>query len=272
MENVKRRAASVIVAVAMGLGICAGAVVARAREAELTKLITDADAIVAAEILRTDYTATAADGPMYGEAKILKVIKGRLTHNSMLRFGASGWWSPTYKAGERRIIFLQRVTSKDYYSSARWATLHADGIDFFFSMDSIDALSGGSLRAFLRKIEDTHRTPLKIQIVQKEPSVRILSVTLINESDQPIWLNPSRVTASFEANNIHYSRDVKLGDGRQRAWVKIVPAGRITGTVRIASREVKGTNQIMLWVVHRSVYFPNRCWVGTLSALVRLGD
>ena len=42
----------------------------------LEGLIAAAEAIVAGEILSTDYTATPADGPMVAVAKVLKVIKG----------------------------------------------------------------------------------------------------------------------------------------------------------------------------------------------------
>jgi hypothetical protein len=271
-RNVTRQASTVIVAIEMALGIFAGTVVASPEEAGLTKLISDADAIVAVEILKTDYTATAADGPMYAEAKVLRVIKGPLGINSTLWFGESGWWGPTYSAGERRVLFLQRVTSTDYYSSARWATLHTGGIDFFFSMDFIEALSGTSLKTFLQQVQEVRRAPLKIKVVRQADSALMLSVTLINDGNQAICLNRTKVAASFEVNGIRYSRGVQFMDGEQGAWIRIGPAASITGTVRMTSREVKATNQIMLLVSHRSVSFPNRCWVGTLSTLVPLAD
>lgn len=81
----KRQAGTVIVAITVSLGVSTGSVHVSGREDGLAKLTTDADAIVAVEILKTDYTATAADGPMYGEAKVLKVIKGPLASNSVIR-------------------------------------------------------------------------------------------------------------------------------------------------------------------------------------------
>lgn len=263
----KKRAGTAIVAVAATLAVCTATALAGSRAGGLAQLITDADAIVAVEILRTDYRATAADGPMYGDAKVLKVIKGRPALNNTLRFGESGWWGPTYTAGERRILFLKRVTSKEYYSLARWATLHADGIDFFFSMDSIQTLTSASLKSFLEGVQEARRAPLRIEVAQKDDSAKVLSITLINGSNQPIWLNPSRVTAGFEANNIHYSRDVNFADQEHGAWIEIAPAGSITGTLRVASKQVKGTNHIVLWVSHRSVYFPKRCWAGTAKSV-----
>ncbi len=260
-----------MVAIAMSLVFCTVTVLAGSRRGELSQLIPDADVIVAVEILRTDYRATAADGPMYADAKILKVIKGQLARNKTLRFGESGWWSPTYEVGEYRILFLKRVRSKEYYSLAHWATLYADRIDFFFSMDSLGALSSASLQAFLKRAEDARHNPLKIEVAQKKGSARVLSITLINDSDQPIWLNPSKVTASFEMNNIHYSPGVTFSGEEQGAWIKIAPAGRITGTVNVATAGGKDTNHIIFSVSHRSVLFPNRGWSGAVrSAPVHL--
>jgi hypothetical protein len=49
-------------------------------------LLASADAIVAVEIVSTDYAATAADGPMVAAAKVLKVLKGPLTPERQVRF------------------------------------------------------------------------------------------------------------------------------------------------------------------------------------------
>src|SRR6476660_8163553 len=49
-------------------------------------LLASADAIVAVEIVSTDYAATAADGPMVAAAKVLKVLKGALTPERQVRF------------------------------------------------------------------------------------------------------------------------------------------------------------------------------------------
>ncbi len=51
-----------------------------------------ADRIAAVEILATDYTAAAADGPVYAEARVLKTLKG--PHTQVIRFGASAWLGP----------------------------------------------------------------------------------------------------------------------------------------------------------------------------------
>ena len=62
--------------------------------AGLEGLLGEADAVVVVEILATDYTATAADGPMYAEAKVIKSVKGSLRVKQTIRFGATyfdGW-------------------------------------------------------------------------------------------------------------------------------------------------------------------------------------
>lgn len=267
---VTMQARTVLVAIAMALAASMATLFAYEGKGEVRGLITDADAIVAVEILTTDYKATEADGPMYADAKVLKMIKGGLAPGRMLRFGESGWWSPTYRVGERRILFLNRVTSQDYFSAAPWASLHSGGIDFFFATDSIETLSSASLEAFLKRVQEARRTPLQIEVTPKDKSRLVLSVKLINKSDQPIWLHPSRVVASFEANNIHYSRNVEFSDEGRGAWITIPAEGAVAGTVSIAGKEVRGAKTIVLWISHRSVYFPERCWTGTVSTSVQL--
>lgn len=264
----KERSGTIIVAIAMSLAVSTTTIPAGETKGELADLMGAADTIVAVEIQNTDYAATPSDGPMYGDARILKVIRGGLSSDTELRFAASAWCGPTYKAGERRVLFLDPVTSKDYYSRAPWATLcFSDSIDFFFAIDSVETLSFASLEAFLKDVQEGQRTPPKIttKVVQKDQSTLVLSIKLINDSEQPLSLNPSRVMASFESSNVRYFRDIEFPDEKQRAWIMIAPAGSITGTVRIANEEVKGTNQIVLLVSHRSVYFPHRSWAGTVQ-------
>jgi hypothetical protein len=67
-----------------------------------------ADLIAAVEVLNVDDSATASDGPMYAEARILKVLRG--PSSSTTRFGASAWLGPTYRKGDRRVLRSKAAT------------------------------------------------------------------------------------------------------------------------------------------------------------------
>jgi hypothetical protein len=138
--------------------------------AGLEGLLGEADAVVVVEILTTDYTATAADGPMYAEAKVIKSVKGSLRAKQTIRFGASGWVGPSYKAGERRVVFLDAMPAGHaYYAKARWASLDAGKLDLFIAAAAVEKCSLDALSAFLRGVTskqspqkaefgDSHRT------------------------------------------------------------------------------------------------------------------
>ena len=93
-----------------------------AQPADLTAMLAAADAIVAVEILDTDYTATASDGPMYAAAKIIGVAKGRFTPGDTVKFGEAAWCGPDYERKDRRILFLTRPPSKEYFRAVAWVT------------------------------------------------------------------------------------------------------------------------------------------------------
>lgn len=243
------------------------------RAGEPDELITEADAIAVVEILSTDYTATASDGPMYAEAKVLKVLKGNISTWRKLRFGETGWWSPTYKEGERRIVFLSRVTSKDYYES-EWHTTHTGSVDFFFVEDSLESISQVSLSDFLKEIRDASNTPPKIEfsVTQKDATTRMLSIKVINDSNQAFWLNPSRIAASLDANQIRYSCEINWANYKENTWIKIEPTSSISGLIYLKAEELGEANEITVMLSHLSACFPYRCWTGFESANVSLED
>ena len=244
------------------------------RAGELDELITEADAIAVVEILSTDYTATAGDGPMYAEAKVLKVLKGNISTWRKLRFGETGWWGPTYKEGERRIAFLSRVTSKDKYYKAKWHTTYTGSVDFFFVEDSIESISQESLSDFLKEIQDASSTPPRIEFstTQKDVTTRMLSIKVINDSNQAFWLNPSRITASFDANQFWYSCEINWANYKENTWIKIEPTSSISGLIYLKAEELKEVNEIEVMLSHLSACFPYRCWIGFKSASVSLED
>ena len=93
------------------------------RTQQLEALIDQAEVVAAVTILSTNYRATAADGPMYADAKLLKVIKGEPSRAQRIHFGASAWVGPTYSAGQERIVFLAPVTGGHGYYNLNYAQI-----------------------------------------------------------------------------------------------------------------------------------------------------
>ena len=52
----------------------------------LAELVRAADLVAAVTVLATDETAMPADGPMYVDATVLKVVKGNLRAKQKIRF------------------------------------------------------------------------------------------------------------------------------------------------------------------------------------------
>lgn len=127
-------------------------------------LITAADAVVAVEILSTDYSATPADGPMVAAANVLKSLKGAITLGKKFRFSETAWVGPAYQKGEYRILFLEKVASSEFPAPSKWRILsRLDArTDFFFEKKSLSDLSLESLRSFLKKLHGSGDTPKKV--------------------------------------------------------------------------------------------------------------
>lgn len=127
-------------------------------------LMTTAHAVVAVEILWTDYTATPADGPMVAVAKVLKVLKGPFTQGERFRFTETAWVGPTYQKGEYRILFLEKATAPETPRAHQWRILsHLDAKgDFFVEKDAIPDLSPETLESFLKQIQASGNRPNKV--------------------------------------------------------------------------------------------------------------
>lgn len=240
----------------------------------LESLVAQADAIALVEILSTDYRATAADGPMYADAKVLKVLKGNVLKVGALRFAETAWWGPNYKAGERRIVFLGRRALGDEYYKTRWHTIYTESIDFFFARDALAQITPSSLSEFLSAIHEARESPPRVEIgVARTPAGRTrLSVRVINDGHQAFWLNPLRLVASLEVNQVRYSRGITWTHGQKEAWIKMEPTARLQGFIDLWGVEMEGEDELIVILSHRSVYFPHRCWVGARSATVRLRE
>lgn len=127
-------------------------------------LIAAAEAVVAVEILSTDYTATPSDGPMVAAARVLKVVKGPFTVGKKFNFTETAWVGPTYQKGEYRILFLEKTKPTEFPKTTEWrilSNLHAR-TDFFIERDSVPALSAESLESFLKKVQESKPRPKKV--------------------------------------------------------------------------------------------------------------
>ena len=127
-------------------------------------LITAAEAVVAVEILSTDYTATPADGPMVATAKVLKALKGPFTTGKQFSFTETAWVGPTYQKGEYRILFLEKAKPSESPKASEWRILSRPNarIDFFIEKDSVPALSAESLKSFLKEIQESGDKPKRV--------------------------------------------------------------------------------------------------------------
>lgn len=133
-------------------------------QAALDGLIKAAEAVVAVEILSTDYSATPSDGPMVAAARVLRVVKGPFTGGRTFNFTETAWVGPTYQKGEYRILFLEKTKPTEFPRETDWrilSNLHAR-TDFFIEKDSVPSLSTESLESFLKKLQETSPRPKKV--------------------------------------------------------------------------------------------------------------
>ena len=118
------------------------------QQATLASLISEAQAIVIAEISDTDYSQTRSDGPMTAHATVLNSLKGRLKKDQSFRFSETAWVGPRYKASEVRILFLEPAAPNSWQILAN---LYAK-TDFFVERDAAPILNVNSLKNVLDKL------------------------------------------------------------------------------------------------------------------------
>jgi hypothetical protein len=128
-------------------------------------LMEAAEAVVAVEILSTDYTLNASDGPMVATVGVLKALKGPYAAGEQFSFFGE---SPrmirglNYQRGEYRILFLDNVRPSESprtiwtFENQRMIT------DFFIEKDSVPALSEESLKSFLKGIDESRTQPGRV--------------------------------------------------------------------------------------------------------------
>ncbi len=235
----------------------------------LAELVRDAELIAAVKVLSTDETAMPADGPMYVDAKILKVVKGPLRGARNIRFGASAWVGPTYRSGEERIVFLNPIPRRHaYYAKASWSSLEAGKADVFFVNETLDECSEASLRDLLKTTEALSQASLTLesQLVQAPDTGRRLFIQLVNNSSQTLWLNLSGLVTRVEANQVRHALPVTWDRTAGQEWVSLPPADRLSGSA--SAEQLTGAGKLTITLSHRSVRFPHASWIGSRSITV----
>ena len=203
------------------------------RTQQLEALIDEAEVVAAVRILSTDYRATAADGPMYADAKPLKVIKGNLSLARQIHFGASAWVGPRYGGGEERIVFLAPVAGgHSYYKNTRWSSLEAGKVDLYASRQTINELSEDALRKFLRRLARAASTPpnLECELVRTSAGNLQLSLKLISAGDQTLWFHMSGLRVSFEARQLRRALSVDWHADDKDDWFPLPPGSFFPAT------------------------------------------
>ena len=216
-----------------------------------------------------------ADGPMYVEAQVLKLVKGNLRTRQQIRFGSSAWVGPTYRPGEERVVFLAPVPGGHaYYDQARWSSVEAGKVDVFFAREDLKNCSEAALLEFLRMIETAGHSPPKLEcrLVRDAASTHRLSINLVNESNQSVWLNPSKVMSSFEASRVRYALPIHWNQGGRGEWISLQAGSTLSGNASVNTGELDAAENLIITLGHVAARFPHRSWVGFRSVKVKIQE
>ena len=208
---------------------------------------------------------------MYAEAKVLKSVKGNLNLGRVIRFGASAWVGPSYRAGERRIVLLQRLPAgHEYFQKARWSSLDAGKLNLFIEECTLDGFSLSSFSDFLRRLSAESRKGLTIKLMRTGTLTNLtFSVVLHNKSNRTLWLNRSDLRFSFQAGEVRREGAIEWNATSEGQWISFRPGSTLSGVLSVKSRDVAGESEGTVSVVHWSALFPYVSWVGVQSAKVQ---
>lgn len=257
----------------MLLALISLAALLRAGAAGFEGLVTQADLIVAVEIASIDETAMPADGPMYVESRVLKVIKGNLRASSRIRFGASAWAGPTYRVGEERIVFLAAAsTGQTLFGTAIWHSVEVGKIDLLLAPEHLENCSETALIAFLKMIETARNSPLRLagKLLRNTASTHRMSIDVVNESDQPLWLNPSKLTISLDLNQTTHSPPIDWNTVGNDAWIPLRAGAALSGSASVDSNKLGEADELTITLGQPAAQFPHRSWVGFRAATVKI--
>jgi hypothetical protein len=229
-----------------------------------------ADLIAAVEILNVDYSATASDGPMVAEARLLKLAKG--SGSRTIRFGASAWLGPNYRKGDRRILFLQRRTPADaYFRNANWISLETGKLNLFVKEEAAQSLRYDSLIAFLTKLSEARNKGLTANITVSRSTAATLElrIKIVNTSNEPLYLDPTRLTVAIDAGSIRSNLAVQW-DNVASGWLQLEPGASLLGAGKLERRELDDVASASVILENHSVCYPHPSWNGAFSVPVVL--
>ena len=250
--------------------------------ATLDNLMDRTDVIMAAKILRTDYSRTDADGPMVATAEVVRCIRGTFSPGDTFDFAETGWWGPNYKEEETRILFLnrrkkRRVSTSEVY--VPWHTAHADSLDFFIASESLPTFSEDRLESFLKEKCALQRSQAKLSAAaqgQTKDSFIVLA-HLSSPDQESVWIHRETFGISFhgkkDGKNFVYVLDLPIPvDGKADPLIEIKAGQPLTLRFEIKKERVEGMATVDLLFVNRVLLFPRRCWSGLQSVPVKLVD
>jgi hypothetical protein len=229
-----------------------------------------ADLIAAVEILNVDYSATASDGPMVAEARLLKLAKG--SGSRTIRFGASAWLGPNYQKGDRRILFLQRTAPADsYFRNANWISLETGKLNLFVTEEAVQSLRYDSLIAFLTKLSEFGSNGLTANIMVSRSTAATLElrVKIVNTSYEPLYLDPARLTVVIDAGSVRRYVAIQW-DNVASGWQQLEPGASLSGVGKLERRELDDVASANVILENHSVWYPHPSWNGAFSVPVVL--
>jgi hypothetical protein len=229
-----------------------------------------ADLIAAVEILNVDYSATASDGPMVAEARLLKLVKG--SGPRTIRFGASAWLGPNYQKGDRRILFLQRTAPADaYFRNANWSSLETGKLNLFVTEEAVQRLRYDSLIAFLMKLRESGRKGLTANVTVSRSTAATLElrVKVVNIGNEPLYLDPTRLTVAIDAGSVRRYLAIQW-DRVAPAWLQLEPGASLLGTGNLERRGLDAVTSGNVILENHSVCYPHPSWNGAFSVPVAL--
>ncbi len=236
-------------------------------------LMKPAETVVAVEILRVDNRATAADGPLILEVKVLAVPKGRVTVGQTLRTWEAAQVAGTYRTGQRRLLLLKRQRAiEPYHRKAAWWNMPI-GLEVFIEDTAFDQLTLEALQKWLDELIAPEPAVPGVEIHRRGHRVDVLEldVTLLNPTGQVIRLDPSRVVASFDAAQRHFIPPIVWDAPGTGGWVVLEPGGRLSGTISVRVRLPEDVTMLPVMIGHLCLGFPlPRVWVGYLTTEVPL--
>ncbi len=248
----------------------------------LNNLMDRTDVIMAAKILRTDYSRTDKDGPMVATAEVIKCIRGTFSPGDTFDFAETGWWGPDYGEEETRILFLNRLKKRQARASdvhVAWHTAYADSLYFFIPSESLPAFSEDRLESFLKETRALQRSKEKLSAVaQGRTKDRIIIVPHLSSPDQEsVWIHREAFRVSFQGKkdgkDFVYVLDLPIPVEREVGpLIEIKPGQPLTLRFEIKKEQVEGMPTVNLLFANRALVFPRRCWSGLQSVQVKLID